>query len=334
MDTPLVIFCRDPLNPRRTDGHFGEEARAARAAGLRVALLDHDTLLGGRAAEAVSAVPPDAGAAWYRGWMIPAERYAQLAGALAARGVSLLTSPESYRRAHELPGWYGTFASLTPRSVWLPAEPGAAPAAGPLAAAAASLGDGPGIVKDFVKSRKSDWDTACYVPSLSDTARLSAVVGRFVELQEEFLAGGVVLRAFERFRPCGEARVWWVDGVPALTTAHPDSPGLLPPQPSLAAVRTAVAALGCRFVTTDLALREDGAWRVVEVGDGQVSDLPRGGGPGGAAGGAGRGRVKPVTACRPGELAPARLVSSRRRRLPGPSGCPVAGGARPPGCQR
>jgi hypothetical protein len=29
-----------------------------------------------------------------------------------------------------------------------------------------------------------------------------------------------------------------------------------------------------RFVTTDLARRADGRWRVIEVGDGQVSDLP------------------------------------------------------------
>ncbi|WP_342673459.1 ATP-grasp domain-containing protein [Streptomyces sp. ICBB 8177] len=35
-----------------------------------------------------------------------------------------------------------------------------------------------------------------------------------------------------------------------------------------------VDALGCRFVTTDLALRSDAVWRLVEVGDGQVSDLP------------------------------------------------------------
>jgi hypothetical protein len=28
------------------------------------------------------------------------------------------------------------------------------------------------------------------------------------------------------------------------------------------------------FVTVDLARREDGAWRVVELGDGQVSDRP------------------------------------------------------------
>ena len=29
------------------------------------------------------------------------------------------------------------------------------------------------------------------------------------------------------------------------------------------------------FVTTDMARRDDGVWRVVEVGDGQVSDLHR-----------------------------------------------------------
>jgi hypothetical protein len=35
-----------------------------------------------------------------------------------------------------------------------------------------------------------------------------------------------------------------------------------------------VRLFGCRFITTDLAQLADGGWRVVEVGDGQVSDLP------------------------------------------------------------
>ncbi|HBF80854.1 MAG TPA: hypothetical protein DD420_13285, partial [Streptomyces sp.] len=73
----------------------------------------------------------------------------------------------------------------------------------------------------------------------------------------------------------GEARVWWVDGRPVRVTAHPDTPGQAP-SPPLDAVGEAVRRLGCRWVTTDLALREDGAWRVVEVGDGQVSGLPAG----------------------------------------------------------
>lgn len=35
-----------------------------------------------------------------------------------------------------------------------------------------------------------------------------------------------------------------------------------------------IAALGLPLVTADLALHANGVWRVVEVGDGQVSDRP------------------------------------------------------------
>lgn len=72
-----------------------------------------------------------------------------------------------------------------------------------------------------------------------------------------------------------EARVWWVGGRPVLVGAHPDTPETAP-SPDLTRVEPLVRRLGCLFVTTDLALRTDGAWRVVEVGDGQVSDLPEG----------------------------------------------------------
>ncbi|MGK5641564.1 ATP-grasp domain-containing protein [Streptomyces sp. URMC 126] len=277
--TPLLLLCADPLSPRRTDPHFAAEAPAAGERGLRVARIDHDALLAGDAAGAVAAVPRGAGGAWYRGWMVPAARYAALEEALAERGVTLLAPAGDYRRAHELPGWYRTFRTVTPRSVWFPTPAGQAPDRERLAAGAARLGGGPAVVKDYVKSRKHEWDEACHVPELAGTDRLAAVVGRFVELQAEFLAGGVVLRAFERFTAAGEARVWWLDGRPVLVTAHPDTPDLLP-EPALDAVTPCVAALGCRFVTTDVALREDGVWRVVEVGDGQVSDLPRGLDPG------------------------------------------------------
>ncbi|MGK5556819.1 ATP-grasp domain-containing protein [Actinomadura kijaniata] len=128
-------------------------------------------------------------------------------------------------------------------------------------------------MKDYVKSRKHEWDEACYVPDVKNLTRLRAVVSKMVALQGEFLAGGVVIREFERFDGAGESRVWWVDGEAVLVGPHPDSPETLP-DPDLTAVAPAVRALGCRFITTDLALRSDGEWRVVEVGDGQVSDLP------------------------------------------------------------
>ncbi|WP_329388921.1 ATP-grasp domain-containing protein [Streptomyces sp. NBC_01351] len=280
MTTTTVLYCADPLGGRRVDAHFAEEARMLRAGGAATALVDHDALLAGDAERAVARVPAGTGGVRYRGWMIPAARYAELDEALRGRGAELLVSPEAYRRAHELPGWYETFAALTPVSAWLPTAPGEIPDAGRLTALAAGLPSGAAVVKDYVKSRKHEWHEACHVPDLADPAALHRVVSRFVELQDEFLAGGVVLRAFESFvAPRGtatEVRVWWRDGEPRLFTAHPDSPvvevaGI--PARDLEPVRAAVRALGCHFVTTDLALRADGVWRVVEVGDGQVSDL-------------------------------------------------------------
>jgi hypothetical protein len=276
MDTTGFLFCSDPLRGSRPDPQFAQEAALARASGARVALIDHDALLAGDAKAALAAVGRDSGPYWYRGWMIPPARYEDLERAVTARGGSLLTDARAYRTAHELPGWYETFTGLTPLSVWcdLPAG-GSRPDAAFWSALAAPLGPGPGIVKDFVKSRKHEWREACFIPDLSDTARLASVAGRFVELQGSFLAGGVVLRAYEPFVPGGEARVWWVDGEPVLVTAHPDTPGRLP-APRLDAVADAVRRLDCRWVTTDLALREDGVWRVVETGDGQVSGMPAG----------------------------------------------------------
>lgn len=287
-DRPLLLFPGDPLRPRRgappgrtlrEDPRFAAEAAAARSAGAATAVLDHEALLAGDAAAAVARVPHDAGPVWYRGWMLPADRYAELAAALTARGGRLLTSPASYRAAHELPGWYDTFRALTPPSAWLPCAPGHTPERTALAHLAAGLGGPddprPLLVKDWVTSRKHEWHEAAYVPDGQDTERLTSVVARFLALQEEFLTGGVVLRAFEDFAAVGEARVWWLDGEPVLTSPHPDTPELRP-TPDLSHVAPAVRELGARFITTDLALRSDGVWRVVEVGDGQVSGLPTG----------------------------------------------------------
>ncbi|MFE9427692.1 ATP-grasp domain-containing protein [Kitasatospora sp. NPDC006697] len=286
MPAPTILLPLDPLNPRRVDPHYSYEAQLVRGLGGETALVDHDALLAGDPAAAVRWVPAGTGPAWYRGWMLPVTAYAGFVRALAERDCHLLTSAAAYATAHELPGWYGTFEGATPDSVWLPAGAGR----GELAGAVDRLGgQGPAIVKDYVKSRKHEWHEACYIPELADLPAVARVVDRFVELQGEYLAGGVVLRRFHDFAPAAghlpgadgavrgsEARVWWVDGEPVLTGPHPDTPGAFP-APDLTLVRSLVRSLGCRFVTTDLAqLADGGGWMVVEVGDGQVSDLPKG----------------------------------------------------------
>ncbi|WP_285617485.1 ATP-grasp domain-containing protein [Actinoallomurus iriomotensis] len=272
-----ILMCADPLNPRRVDEHFAREAEAVRALGGSVALIDHDALQQGDAAMAVHRVPRDLGTVWYRGWMMTSVQYTALASVLGARGVTMAVPPDGYQKAHELPGWYDTFAGVTPTSVWLPTRPGTPPGKDRLAQLVRPLSKGPAIVKDYVKSRKHEWDEACFVPDVTDVDRLHAVVSRLVELQGDSLAGGIVVREFETYEG-GEARVWWVDGEPVLAGPHPDTPEVRP-RPLTETIAPCVRSLGCRFITTDLARRADGTWRVVETGDGQVSDLPAGAEP-------------------------------------------------------
>jgi hypothetical protein len=269
----LLLVPADPLRPRRPDGHFAAEAAAAKDAGVTVALIDHDSLTDpdpdpGGAGRAVARVPDSGGTAVYRGWMLRASQYAALAGALSARDVVLRTSAAQYRQAHELPGWYRVLAPVTPRAEWTDGD--GQPA---FQLACERLGPGPAVLRDYVKSMKHYWHEAAYLPDVADLASAWQVAARFRELREDEFTGGFVLRRFERFTSA-EARTWWLNGACRLTTAHPDTPDDRPPDIDLSPFTPLIRSLGLPFVAADLARRADGTWRVIELGDGQVSDRP------------------------------------------------------------
>jgi hypothetical protein len=73
-----------------------------------------------------------------------------------------------------------------------------------------------------------------------------------------------------------ETRTWWRDGRCVLQTAPPDTADEQPvvPDSVLAVLGPAVAGLGLPFATANEIRREGGEWRVVELGDWQVSDRP------------------------------------------------------------
>ncbi|WP_405060780.1 ATP-grasp domain-containing protein [Kribbella sp. NBC_01505] len=256
----MLLVPGDPLNARRVDPHFAAQAAAARELGVAVARIDHDALT-------VDGVPAAADAV-YRGWMMTTAQYGGFAGALGERGVALRTGPESYGAAHEFPGWYGALQSVTPESVWTTGGE-----LRDLVAVSKQLAEGPAVLRDYVKSMKHYWDEAAYIPDVADTAAVERIGGRFLELRDDAFAGGFVVRRFEEFVGA-EARTWWVGGRCVLVTPHPDTPDELPERVDLIEVEPLVADLALPFVTVDLVRRLDGAWRVVELGDGQVSDWP------------------------------------------------------------
>ncbi|RAN98288.1 hypothetical protein GAR05_03025 [Micromonospora saelicesensis] len=66
-------------------------------------MVDHDALTRGDPHRALTATPAGGGTV-YHGWTLRIDQYAAFADALAACDVTLHTSRDQYRRAHELPG--------------------------------------------------------------------------------------------------------------------------------------------------------------------------------------------------------------------------------------
>jgi hypothetical protein len=198
----LIIYCADPLSPRQPDSEYRQEVAAAEAVGLEYGLVSYEALVDdGDAETAVRriAARTESVTAMYRGWMLRPARYTQLYEALAARGVLLLNDPAAYRHCHYLPEWYPAFEGQTPRSVWLQSSGGLS--MDEIRHAVQSFGTSPLIVKDFVKSRKHEWEAACYIPSAADESAVERVVRRFLELQGDDLNEGLVFREFVSLEP-------------------------------------------------------------------------------------------------------------------------------------
>lgn len=263
------LFPTDMLNPARPDAQFAWQAQIAHEEGHAVALVDLDALSQG--SKKTFKNLPSGEQVVYFGWMLSEKDYSRLEREVSNHQSTLLTSAADYLKAHYLPGWYETLNAdgWTPKTITLPTT---APDA--MIYDAVEVLGGEVIVKDYVKSRKHEWDTACYIPSPS---RAVEVVRNFVRLQGDDLVGGIVLRQFEHFSGT-ETRVWWVHGMPVTKTAHPDQPNAPVLEYGTVQLRrlvTVVQALNVPFCTTDLAVTTSGAVRVVEVGDGQVSEFPQ-----------------------------------------------------------
>lgn len=280
-----VIFCNDPLRRSQIDEMYAEELEAAEAAGLATALVSYEALVDeGDAERAVRrvAAAEDPELAVYRGWMVRPESYIRLYDALAERNLRLVNTPDQYRHAHYLPESYPAIAGHTPETVWLGADGLTMEA---IHSALRPFGDRPVIVKDFVKSRKHEWDEACFIPAASDREAVERVVGRFLDLQGSDLNEGLVFRAFEPFEPLAthsksgmpltvEFRAFFLDAAPFAVAPYweeGDYTATMPPVEHFAEVAGRVRS---RFFTMDVARRTDGEWRIVELGDGQVAGLP------------------------------------------------------------
>ena len=240
------LFPADPLHPSQADEMFADQFTALYNTGFTCSLLPDSVI---QHHKSLRNVPPGSTVV-YRGWMLNADEYARLAEAITLASASPLTPPESYLLTHHVPNWYPLIADCTPETRVLPL-------AADFEAELRAIGWPAFFIKDYVKSLKTSRGSI-----VRDPAEIAVVVREMQEFRGE-IEGGLCVRRVEPFVAESERRYFVLHGQPFSPTgdAVPDL------------VRNVVARIDSPFFSVDVIRRDDGVLRVVELGDGQVSDL-------------------------------------------------------------
>ncbi|ULO08507.1 ATP-grasp domain-containing protein [Paenibacillus sp. 19GGS1-52] len=281
----IILFCNDPLNEKRVDVDYEKEYLTAKKIGFSVALISLEELLSGSVDKATKRVEIKSTleTAIYRGWMMKPSFYRMLYNGLLEKNVKLINSPEDYESCHYFPNSYEIISEHTPRSLCLEIND---VCEGTIYNILNEFGSKAIIIKDYVKSRKHEWEEACYIPDSSNKTHAERVIQNFISRQGEDLCGGLVFREFIPLKKitnhpisgmplAEEYRLFFLNNKLLINFEYWDEAIYdREDQPNLDIFIDLAERINSAFFTMDIAKTEQGSWCVIEVGDGQVSGLP------------------------------------------------------------
>jgi hypothetical protein len=241
-----LVYPTDAFKSTKVDEAYADEYAAARDAGFAVSLFSFEAFQSGEfrpfpAIEAGDAI-------LYRTWMVTETEYGRLNEFTTAQGGVPLTTPDSYLLCHHLPRWYPLLRQFTSETRFYSAD-------ADVAADLTAAGWDGCFLKDFVKSLSTDGGSL-----VKDLLSVPTVVTKMRKYRGQ-IEGGLCARRIEEYDPATERRFFVYHG-----KAY--GGGVTPPPPVL----EAADVISSPFFSVDVAKRADGMLRIIELGDGQVSD--------------------------------------------------------------
>jgi hypothetical protein len=284
---PHVLFCNDMFDPKMPDPDFVEEFNAAKNAGLATLLLSFEDLTKEKdAALATKRIRSgtDSETVIYRGWMLKPYDYTLLYDALLLKNYRLINTPAEYKNCHYLPDSYPFIEKHTPKTTWVKIENDQVDYA-KIFNAIKPFGNAPLVIKDYVKSQKHYWDTACFIPSAADKEKVKSIISTFIQLQGEGLNEGIVIREFV---PLNDIAIHSKSGMPLkqeyrlfflnkklIGVYDYWEEGNYTDEPiPLDLFKGMANNIESNFFSMDIAKTTNGEWIIIELGDGQVAGLP------------------------------------------------------------
>jgi hypothetical protein len=187
----------------------------------------------------------------YRGWMLNKNDYEKLATLVKNAGGHMFISPSKYLLAHYLPNWYSYIEDLTPKTKFFEYNDNLQNNL------LEDISWSKFFIKDYVKSLKTS------VGSIIDNVNLIPLVIEEMKKYRGSIEGGICIREFEEYLPETETRFFAINGVPF----GPHQTNIIP-----SIVYECCSKISHPFFSIDVIKTKNAEYRIVEIGDGQVSD--------------------------------------------------------------
>ena len=244
-----LLYPCDVFDSKQPDDIYKAEYVAAKAVGIACSLFSVDDFECGDfrprpAFEAGEQVI-------YRGWMLSPDEYAGLYAAIRSRGAIPLTSVQQYRHCHHLPEWYLACEEFTPKTIFTTKD-------ADFKALLADVDWQAYFIKDYVKSLTiSRGSVVLTIDEIPEIIQL-------IEKYKGSIEGGICIREYEHLLPETEERYFVFKGKAFARD------GVVPDLVQQIATR-----IDSPFFSVDIVQAVNGELRLIELGDGQVSDYKK-----------------------------------------------------------
>lgn len=243
------LFPSDYFNAKKVDEAYSEQVDCLRNVGFETSVIALEALSSG--SSKIFPMPDSEAKLIYRGWMITPDEYALLVNVIRNAGADVLTSHDEYLATHYLPNWYPLLRDLTPETRFFSVDDD-------LESVLSRLGWSRFFIKDYVKSLKTSVGSM-----INDPSGIRTVVAEMQKFRGS-IEGGLCVRQVEDFVSETEKRYFVVKGKSFAASPDEEIPAI---------VAECAKRIASKFFSVDVVERRDGCKRVVEIGDGQVSDL-------------------------------------------------------------
>jgi hypothetical protein len=273
-----ILFCENILRPNSVDEAYLDEYKYAINNGFEVLLYNYEekSIKNIKPSEKMETII-------YRGWMITPENYELLYNELFQINYRLINNPTEYRNCHYLPDSLKYIENYTPKTIFQKYENDESIS---ILLDKTKIFNGKAvIVKDYVKSEKYYWDTACYVECSDNIQKLTETINNFIELREGFLNEGIVIREYielnniQKHSKCSmplseEYRLFFYKNELLCIYNYWEEILYNLEKPEFRDFELIGKNIESNFFTMDIAKDKKCNYFIIELGDGQVSGIP------------------------------------------------------------